>query len=87
MFENLHKVTPEKSKTIVYIRNEGHTIAEAINRQLCHYSYHIGQIVVIGNMAKNTDWKTLSIAKNASKAYNEVKFAQNKGKRHFIDGL
>ena len=87
LFENLHQITPENSDTTVYIRNEGHTIAEAINRQLCHYSYHIGQIVVIGKMSKNTEWQTLSIAKNASKAYNEEKFAQNKGKRHFIDGL
>ena len=87
LFENLHKITPENSDTIVYIRNEGHTIAEAINRQLCHYSYHIGQLVVIGKMAKNTDWNTLSIAKNASKAYNEEKFSENKKRQHFTDGL
>ncbi len=87
LFENLNTITPENSNTIVYIRNEGHTIAEAINRQLCHYSYHIGQIVTIGKMAKNTDWQTLSIAKNASKAYNEAKFSENKGKRHFTENL
>jgi len=87
LFENLHKITPDNSNTIVYVRNEGHTIAEAINRQLCHYSYHIGQIVVIGKMAKNSDWETLSIAKNASKAFNEEKFAQHKSKKHFTDGL
>jgi hypothetical protein len=87
LFDNLRKITPENSNTIVYIRNEGHTIAEAINRQLCHYSYHIGQIVVIGKMTKNTDWKTLSIAKNASKSYNEEKFSQNKMRKHFTDDL
>ncbi len=87
LFENLLKITPENDGTIVYVRNEGHTIAEAINRQLCHYSYHIGQIVVIGKMAKNSDWETLSIAKNASKAFNEEKFAKNKERKHFIDGL
>ena len=87
LFENLNKITPKNSKTIVFIRNEGHTIAEAINRQLCHYSYHIGQIVVIGKMTKNTDWNTLSIAKNASKSYNQEKFAQNKSIKHFTDNM
>ena len=87
LFENLNKITDKNSNTIVYIRNEGHTIAEAINRQLCHYSYHIGQIIVIGKMAKNTDWNTLSIAKNASKSYNKEKFAQNKTVKHFTEDL
>jgi len=87
LFENLHKIIPENSDKIVYIRNEGHTITEAINRQICHYSYHIGQIVILGKMTKNTDWQTVSIAKNASKSYNEEKFSQNKERKHFIDGL
>jgi len=87
LFENLHKIIPENSYKIVYIRNEGHTITEAINRQICHYSYHIGQIVILGKMTKNTDWQTVSIAKNASKSYNEEKFSQNKERKHFIDGL
>jgi Zn/Cd-binding protein ZinT len=87
LFDNLNKITLENSNAIVYIRNEGHTIAEAINRQLCHYSYHIGQIVVIGKMAKNTDWNTLSIAKNASKSYNTEKFSQNKTVKHFTEDL
>ena len=87
LFENLHTITPENSNTIVYVRNEGHTIAEAINRQLCHYSYHIGQMVMIGKMVQNTNWKTLSIARNASKSYNEEKFSKNKSKKHFIDNL
>ena len=87
MFENLHKITPKNSDTVVYIRNEGHTIAEAINRQLCHYSYHTGQIVMIGKMIKNNEWQTLSIAKNASKSYNDEKFSQNKQRKHFIDAL
>ena len=87
LFDNLNKITSENSNTIVYIRNEGHTIAEAINRQLCHYSYHIGQIVTIGKMSKNTDWNTLSIAKNASKSYNKEKFAINKSRKHFTEDL
>ena len=70
---------------IVYIRNEGHTVLEALNRQLAHYSYHVGQIVFIAKMLKNTDWKTLSVARNQSKQFNEGKFAREKGRRHFTD--
>ncbi|MEO7044475.1 MAG: DUF1572 family protein [Ferruginibacter sp.] len=51
----------------IYIRNERHTIAEAINRQLAHYPYHIGQIVFIGKMLCDDKWNSLSIPKRNSK--------------------
>ena len=35
---------------IVLIRNEKHTVTEAVNRQLTHYAYHVGQIVFISKM-------------------------------------
>ena len=44
-FKAIEKLKPEELTTIIYIRNEGHTVIDAINRQLCHYPYHIGQIV------------------------------------------
>ncbi|WP_445662250.1 DUF1572 family protein [Bacillus sp. FSL W8-0116] len=47
-------------KTIT-IRNEPHTVIQAIERQMYHYSYHIGQIVYIAKQIKSTDWKTLTI--------------------------
>jgi hypothetical protein len=72
---------------IVYIRNEGHTVLEAFNRQLAHYSYHIGQVVFIGKMLKDQEWQTLSIAKNNSGEYNAKKFDTPKGIRHFTDNV
>lgn len=72
---------------IVYIRNEGHTVVEALNRQLAHYASHIGQIIFIAKMLKNEDWQTLSIARNQSATYNSRKFSQDKEKRHFTDDL
>ena len=71
---------------IVYIRNEGHTVVEAINRQLAHYPYHIGQIVFYAKQLKNADWDSLSIPKNSSKRYNTDKFSKEKIIRHFTDG-
>ncbi len=70
---------------IVYIRNEGHTVTEAINRQLAHYPYHVGQIIYIAKMLKDAEWKTLSIARSKSREFNEGKFLNKKEKRHFTD--
>jgi len=69
----------------VYIRNEGHTVMEAILRQLAHYASHIGQIVYLGKIIKGEDWKSLSIPKGKSVEYNQQKFAQDKQERHFTD--
>lgn len=70
---------------IIYIRNQGHTVTEAINRQLAHYPYHVGQIVFIGKMILNENWQSLSIPRNQSNQYNDKKFAQPKQKTHFTD--
>ena len=71
----------------IYIRNMGHSVTEAINRQLAHYSYHVGQIVFIGKMIASEDWNSLSIPKGNSKEYNDEKFAKPKRKEHFTDDL
>lgn len=72
---------------IIYIRNQGHTILEAINRQLCHYSYHVGQIVFIGKLIKGDRWISLSIPKNQSSTYNSKKFSKERQRGHFTDDL
>ncbi|MBN3526737.1 DUF1572 family protein [Paenibacillus apiarius] len=50
---------------IVHIRNEPHTVMEAIERQMSHYSYHVGQIVFIAKQLKSDAWNTLSIPREA----------------------
>ena len=70
---------------IIYIRNEGHTVIEALNRQLAHYPYHIGQIVFYAKMLKNSEWTSLSIPKNKSNSYNSEKFSKEKNIQHFTD--
>lgn len=71
----------------IYIRNMGHSVTEAINRQLSHYSYHIGQIVFIGKTVQNENWHSLSIPKGKSNDYNKEKFSKPKRKTHFTDDL
>lgn len=85
LFEALDNVNEENFSQIIYIRNQGHTITEAINRQLAHYAYHIGQIVFIGRMIKNKDWQSLSIPKGKSTEFNAKKFAEKKHRGHFTD--
>ncbi len=52
VFETLKSLNEDDLNKIVYIRNMGHSVTEAMNRQLAHYPYHIGQIVFIGKWHK-----------------------------------
>lgn len=85
LLETLEQLTDDDLDRIIYIRNMGHTVAEAINRQLAHYPYHVGQIVFIGKMLCNEKWHSLSIPKGQSEAYNADKFAKDKHREHFTD--
>ena len=85
LFEALNSLSSEDLETIIYIRNEGHTVIEAINRQLAHYPYHIGQIVFYAKMLKSTEWTSLSIPRNKSNTYNADKFSKEKTIKNFTD--
>ncbi len=78
MFNTLESLKAEDLAKTVYIRNEAHSAQDAIIRQLAHYSYHVGQIVYLGKMIAGTGWKSLSIPKNQSKAFNDEKFSKPK---------
>lgn len=81
----LESLKHEQLSDIIYIRNEGHTVIEAINRQLAHYPYHVGQIVFYAKQLKNSEWNSLSIPKNKSGNYNAEKFAKEKEIKNFTD--
>lgn len=78
LFDAISQLEQEDLNEIIYIRNEGHTVAEAIFRKLAHYSYHIGQMVYVGKMLKGDQWISLSIAKGNSETYNMNKFGKDK---------
>lgn len=79
LFNALDQVNDSNLNTIIYIRNEGHTVLEALNRQLAHYPYHVGQIVFIGKMMKDTEWKSLSIPRGGTAQFNADKFDRVRG--------
>ncbi|MBA2611730.1 MAG: DUF1572 family protein [Bacteroidetes bacterium] len=85
LFDTLNSLTEEDLVKTIYIRNQGCSVTDAILRQLAHYPYHVGQIVFIGKMLTNNNWKSLSIPKNASKEYNSEKFSKPKHDAHFTD--
>ncbi|MBC2846818.1 DUF1572 family protein [Winogradskyella flava] len=87
LFDAIKPLSENDMHQIIYIRNQGHTVTEAINRQMMHYAYHIGQIVFIGKLIKGANWASLSIPKGKSKDYNTDKFSKDKAKRHFTDDL
>lgn len=81
----LDSLRPEQLTETIYIRNEGHTVLDAINRQLAHYPYHVGQIVYAAKMLKTGTWNSLSIPRNSSTAYNQAKFAEERRTKHFTE--
>jgi hypothetical protein len=85
LFKALNSLTNDDLNKIIYIRNQGHTVTEAINRQLAHYPYHIGQIVFLGKMLSENSWTSLSIPKGKSQSFNQDKFSKPKERGHFTD--
>lgn len=85
LFNALNELTEDDLSKTIYIRNQGHSVMEAINRQLAHYPYHVGQIVFLGKMLSTQEWKSLSIPKNQSDSYNAEKFSQPKQNTHSTD--
>jgi len=83
----LEPLSEKKLSEIVYIRNEGHTILQALFRQSNHLAYHVGQIVHQSKLLKTTDFKCLSIPKGESESYFQKKMAEGKANRHFTDKI
>ena len=79
VFSALDLLKPEDLMRTVTIRNEPHTVLQAINRQLAHYALHIGQIVFLAKHLRSSEWKTLSIARGKSGDFKAVTDKYEKG--------
>lgn len=69
LFDTLRNLQAQDLLTTVFIRRESHTVLEAIERQLAHYAYHVGQLVFIGKQIRGESWESLSIPKGQSEEY------------------
>jgi hypothetical protein len=70
LFDAIEPIPAGDFSQTVPIRGEPHTVVEAINRQLTHYSMHIGQIILLAKHYRSSEWKTLSVPRNRSAEFN-----------------
>ena len=77
LFDTLQSLTENDLIKKVKIRSEDHTVIEAINRQLTHYGYHVGQIVYMAKYLAKSGWNSLSVPKGKSEEFNK-KMRENK---------
>jgi predicted ATP-grasp superfamily ATP-dependent carboligase len=74
LLATLDELQEKDLSSIVSIRNEKHTVTEALNRQLTHYAYHVGQIVFLAKLISGQNWESLSISRGQSDQFNAEKF-------------
>ena len=72
LFDNVEPLTEADFFRTVTIRGEPHSVVEAINRQLTHYAYHVGQIVFLAKHLRSSEWRTLSVPRNRSADFNQL---------------
>lgn len=70
-FAIIDHLQPGDLEKTVYIRKEAHSVVDAVNRQVAHYSYHVGQIVYLCRMYRKEEWKGLTIPRNKSAEFNQ----------------
>lgn len=85
LFDSLDSIDDNELDSIIYIRNDGHKLIEAIERHLAHVAYHTGQIVYLAKLYAGDDWKSLSIPKGKTEEYNRQKFNEEKGRGMYTD--
>ena len=71
VFKALQSLRPGDLERTIYIRSKPLSVMDAIHRQVTHYSYHVGQIVMLGKIIKGPGWTSLSIPKNQSTQFNK----------------
>lgn len=81
LFSTLESLRKKDLKKKVTIRQEKLSVIDAINRQLAHYPYHIGQLIYIAKIIKSTGWKNLSIPKGTSQSYNNTAEVKDPAKK------
>ncbi|MEM9548942.1 MAG: DUF1572 family protein [Bacteroidota bacterium] len=85
LFKTLDELENGDLERTIYIRNMGTTVHDAIIRQICHYPYHIGQIVYAAKLLKGSSFVSLTIPKGESKHYNAERFEKEKSIKHFTE--
>src|SRR5579883_1179920 len=78
VLDALERLKPEDLTRTVYIRQEPHTVVQALNRALAHYVFHIGQIVFLAKHLRSSEWKTLSVPRGKSEEFNRMSLEERR---------
>ena len=78
VLQTLEGLKPEDLTRTVYIRQEPHTVVQALNRALAHYVFHIGQIVFLAKHLRSSEWKTLSVPRGKSEEFNRMSLEERR---------
>jgi hypothetical protein len=81
LFAALEPLADADMSRTVTIRGEAHSVMQAINRQIAHYAYHCGQIVLLAKHFKGPEWKSLSVPRNRSADVNQKVWAKEISQR------
>jgi hypothetical protein len=81
VFRALGPLSEADMSRTVFIRGEGHSVMQAINRQVAHYSYHTGQIVLLAKHFQHERWKPLTVPRNRSAEFNKSVLAGERSQR------
>lgn len=81
VFDALQPLTDADLTRTITIRTEPHSVTQAINRQVAHYSYHVGQIVYLARHAAGDKWQTLTVPKKKSAEFNRQVASGEKSQR------
>lgn len=74
----LDSLQPDDLMRTIYIRQEPHTVVQALNRALAHYAFHLGQIVFLAKHLRLSDWKTLSVPRGKSEEFNRMSLEERR---------
>jgi len=89
LLNTVESLQPADLDKEIFIRGKAHSVVQAINRQMTHYAYHIGQIVFLAKHIRSTEWKSLSVPRNSSAGFNE--YLKNKpeggGSEHHLEAV
>jgi len=78
VFSTLDSLQPADLMRTVYIRQEPHTVVQALNRALAHYAFHLGQIVFLAKHLRSSEWKTLSVPRGKSEEFNRMSLEERR---------
>lgn len=71
LLNTVESLQPTDLDKQVFIRGKAHSVVQAINRQMTHYAYHIGQLVFLAKHIRSSEWTSLSVPRNRSTSFNE----------------